>query len=60
MKFDIGRHWLETLSLAIAHSPIVVRHIAPRLPVGFDQTDAAVLEWIAAEGRRVSRGLRLM
>jgi hypothetical protein len=25
---------------------------APRLPAGFDEVDIAILEWIAAEGRR--------
>jgi hypothetical protein len=27
------------------------------LPAGFDYADIAVIEWIAAEGRRLSRGL---
>lgn len=29
----------------------------PCLPAGFDMVDAAILEWIAAEGRRVGRSL---
>jgi hypothetical protein len=44
----------------IAHSQIVVeqpRRPAPRLPAGFDDVDLAVLDWIAAEGRRLGRGL---
>jgi hypothetical protein len=27
------------------------------LPAGFDDVDLAVLDWIAAEGRRLGRGL---
>lgn len=64
---DIGTDFsdLGTLSAVIAHSPIVVGAVAncPRLPDhrslpdGFDEVDVAVLEWIAAEGRRVGREL---
>jgi hypothetical protein len=57
---------LETLAAVIAHSQIVVPQIAVRrrfawpaqsrlLPAGFDETDIAVLDWIAAEGRRAGR-----
>ena len=54
-RFDIRHADLETLAAVIARSPIV---IAPprkrrRLPAGFDEADIAILEWIAAEGRRV-------
>ena len=61
MKVEMGqdRPTLETLATAIAHSPIVVvrpAHPAARLPAGFEAVDAAVLEWIAAEGRRLGRG----
>ena len=55
MKFDFERDRLETLKAAIGHSPIVVKQRAPRLPAGFDETDVAVLEWIAAEARRARR-----
>jgi hypothetical protein len=54
---------LETLVAAIARSPIVVVRIlarlAPmrRLPAGFEKVDVAILDWIAAEGRRASRSL---
>jgi len=59
---------IETLASAIARSPIVVaRAAAPKplireafpfaLPEGFDDTDVAVLRWIAEEARRVGRGL---
>ena len=51
---------VETLAAVIAHSQIVVdsnAESAPRLPAGFDDVDLAVLDWIAAEGRRLGRGL---
>jgi hypothetical protein len=58
---DEQRADIETLKALIACSPIIVRRrkAAPRpcLPAGFDLVDAAILEWIAAEGRRVGRGL---
>jgi hypothetical protein len=51
---------LETLAAVIARSQIVVvpalpRPFAHRLPENFAETDLAILEWIAAEGRRASR-----
>jgi len=55
---------LDTLIAVIAHSQIVVSHglrmPPPRLPCGFDAADAAVLDWIAAEGRRAGRRIVLM
>ncbi len=54
---------LDTLAAAIARSQIVVRQPAPgarRLPLGFEAVDVAILEWIAAEGRRVGRRLVLV
>ena len=50
---------LETLAAVIAHSQIVVAEQAPRrrLPAGFDDVDVAILDWIAAEGRRAGRRL---
>ncbi len=54
---------LATLVAAITRSPIVVaRPAAParRLPVGYDSVDVAVLDWIAAEGRRIGRSLARM
>lgn len=50
---------LETLAAAIARSQIVVAERTPRrrLPAGFDDVDVAILDWIAAEGRRASRSL---
>jgi hypothetical protein len=56
---------IEALVLVIAHSQIVVAAPASDdqaragrlrpLPAGFDEIDIAVLEWIAAEGRRSRR-----
>jgi len=46
----------SVLSAVIAHSQIVVMLpvvIAQHLPAGFDDVDIAILEWIAAEGRRI-------
>jgi hypothetical protein len=50
---------LETLAAVIARSPIVVAQPAlrRRLPDGFDAVDVAILDWIAAEGRRTGRAL---
>lgn len=51
---------LATLRAVIAHSQIYVparAGDARPLPPGFDAADLAILEWIAAEGRRA--GLRL-
>ena len=47
---------LSVISTVIAHSPIVVvlpAAIAQHLPAGLDDVDIAILEWIAAEGRRI-------
>jgi hypothetical protein len=48
---------LETIVAAIARSPIVAARLAlrRRLPSGFDAVDAAILDWIAAEGRRAGQ-----
>jgi hypothetical protein len=46
--------------VVIAHSQIVVAQpyrAVSRLPAGFDYADIAVLNWIAAEGRLLGRGL---
>jgi hypothetical protein len=53
---------VATLAAVIARSPIVVRRPVSGgrsrdLPVGFEDVDLAVLEWIAAEARRAGRGL---
>jgi hypothetical protein len=49
---------IEALAAVIAHSQIVVaqpQRPMPSLPAGFDDSDIAVLDWIAAEGRRLGR-----
>lgn len=55
---------LATLRALIAHSQIYVpsapAQSARPLPPGFDAADLAILEWIAAEGRRASRRLAVM
>jgi len=55
MKLSIDQDdiTLEMLVAAIAHSQIVVEGSAKRLPDGFDNVDAAILDWIAAEGHRL-------
>ncbi len=46
----------STLTAAIAHSQIVVTSAAAQhFPAGFDDRDVAILQWIAAEGRRAKR-----
>jgi len=52
---------IATLAAVIARSQIVVtavRSDSRRLPAGFDDIDIAILEWIAAEGRRAARSGR--
>ena len=54
---------LATLAAVVAHSPIVLAKAekpAARLPAGFDAVDLAILDWIAAEGRRAGRSLLRM
>jgi hypothetical protein len=55
--FDADYTDLETIVAAIARSPIVVANLAlhRRLPAGFDAVDVAILDWIAAEGRRAGQ-----
>jgi hypothetical protein len=54
---------IATLAAMISHSQIVVPE-PPRdpacFPAGYEDIDIAILDWIAAEGRRVGRGLALM
>ncbi len=60
LSMDYGLLTLATLTEVIGYSQIVVAHpadLAKSLPAGFDATDLAILDWIVAEGRRVSRGL---
>lgn len=54
---------LATLSAVIARSQIYIPGPAVGarpLPAGFDAADLAILEWIAAEGRRAGRRLAVM
>ena len=60
MKPDSDYPTIQTLTAVIAHSQIVVaepHRPMPSLPGGFDDVDIAVLDWIAAEGRRLGRKL---
>jgi hypothetical protein len=41
----------------IAQSRIMVEGPFKRLPAGFDEVEIAVLDWIAAEGRRAGRSI---
>jgi len=51
---------LLALIAVIERSQIVLRRRAEALPAGFGDVDAAILAWIAAEGRRIGRGFALM
>lgn len=54
---------LGTIAAVIARSPIIVAQppVPVRgLPAGFDQVDAAILDWIAAEGRRIGHSFTRM
>ncbi len=58
LSVDQDHLTLETLASVIAHSQIVVAEPAKSaalFPAGFDDVDVAILDWIAAEGRRVGR-----
>ena len=60
---DQARFDLAALGAMIAHSQIVLAKAEKplaRLPAGFEVVDVAVLEWIAAEGRRAGRSLLRM
>jgi len=60
---DQDRPALATLAAVIAHSQIVVAKLekpTTRFPVGFDAVDVAILDWIAAEGRRAIRSFGRM
>ena len=54
---------IATLAAMISHSQIVVPE-PPRclecFPAGYEDIDIAILDWIAAEGRRVGGALALM
>jgi hypothetical protein len=46
---------MATLVAVISHSQIVAMKSGRSLPDGFDDVDVAILDWIAAEGRRGHR-----
>jgi hypothetical protein len=50
------RSLLQAILAIISRSPIAVAQRAVDLPPGFTEVDVAVLDWIAAEGRRRGRG----
>ena len=50
------RSLLQAILAMIGRSPITVAQPAIDLPLGFTEVDVAVLDWIAAEGRRLGRG----
>ena len=54
MSPDQIRTDLATLAAVIAHSQIVVQATGAGedLPAGYGEAEIAVLEWIAAQGRR--------
>jgi hypothetical protein len=47
------RSLFETILALIGRSPITVAKPIAELPAGFTEFDVAVLDWIAAEGRRI-------
>ncbi|MGA8651550.1 MAG: hypothetical protein WB677_13170 [Xanthobacteraceae bacterium] len=51
---------VEALVAAIARSPIIVLPPVTLLPAGFEEVDVAILNWLAAEARRMRRSLSLM
>ena len=57
MKILMGRDrsLLETILALISRSQIGVAWPITDLPAGFTEVDAAVLEWISAEARSISR-----
>ena len=59
MKPSSDYSTIEALAAVIAHSQIAIaqRRPMPSLPAGFDDSDIAVLDWIAAEGRRLGRSI---
>jgi len=58
MQIPVGRNrsLLEAILALIGRSPIAVARPTANLPAGFTELDVFVLDWIAAEGRRIGRG----
>jgi hypothetical protein len=59
MKSQMDQNLLsvETIGEVIARSPIIVSAPVTLLPPGFEEADLAVLNWLAAEGARLRRGV---
>ncbi|HEX3915268.1 MAG TPA: hypothetical protein VHW71_17355 [Steroidobacteraceae bacterium] len=60
---ELDRSALDLIIAVIACSQIVVDKRAGQgasLPAGFDDIDVSVLNWIAAEGRRIGRSFARM
>jgi len=59
LSLDSPSPIIASIAAVIAHSQIVVTQVraVPTLPVGFDYADITVLDWIAAEERRLGRSL---
>jgi hypothetical protein len=55
MNIFIGRDrsLLATIRALIGRSPIAIAPPIANLPAGFTEVDVTVLDWIAAEGRRI-------
>ena len=55
LSFDESKNGLSAVVAVLARSPIRVTAqppVRPDLPAGFDDVEAAILEWIVTEGRR--------
>jgi hypothetical protein len=50
------RSLLQAILAMISRSPIAFGQPVADLPDNFTEVDVAVLDWIAAEGRRIGRG----
>jgi hypothetical protein len=50
------RSLLEAILAIIGRSPIAATRPTADLPAGYTEVDVAILDWIAAEGRRIGRG----
>ncbi len=50
------RSLVEMIRSVIRRSPIAVAKATAELPAGFTEVDVSVLDWIAAEARRIGRG----
>jgi hypothetical protein len=61
MNILVGRDrsLLETIRALIGRSPIAMANPVANLPAGFAEVDVMVLDWIAAEGRRIRADYRL-